>query len=208
MHLYSLKRGLPLMGRPLSVSKSLAEFAARRRQRSPIIFSCDLCVRENTAQAASVEFRRFAPKLCAQQTWGPLSEKPGGFFDSFKRASHQGAPSQRIKKPRRVCRPQAAKKSNYFLSRHVRERKYRSGCQCGILPRRGKIMRAADCDPFVGKTKVFSDSFKRAPPNGTPSQRGTGMYLNLPRSGLHRSSRRTNSWCTGRPPPRRSRWHG
>ena len=46
------------MGRPLSVSKSLAEFAARRRQRSPIIFSRDLCVRENTAQAASVEFVR------------------------------------------------------------------------------------------------------------------------------------------------------
>ena len=32
-------------------------------------------------------------------------------------------------------------------------------------------MRAADCNPFVGKTKVFSDSFKRAPPDGTPSQR-------------------------------------
>ena len=46
------------MGRPLSVSKSLAEFAARRRQRSPIIFSRDMCVRENTAQAASVEFVR------------------------------------------------------------------------------------------------------------------------------------------------------
>ena len=46
------------MGRPLSVSKSLAEFAARRRQRSPIMFSRDLCVRENTSQAASVEFFR------------------------------------------------------------------------------------------------------------------------------------------------------
>ena len=46
------------MGRPLSVSKSLAEFAARRRQRNKIIFSRDMCVRENTAQAASVEFVR------------------------------------------------------------------------------------------------------------------------------------------------------
>ena len=36
--------------------KSLAEFAARRRQRNKIIFSRDLCVRENTSQAASVEF--------------------------------------------------------------------------------------------------------------------------------------------------------
>ena len=36
--------------------KSLAEFAARRRQKIQIIFSRDMCVRENTAQAASVEF--------------------------------------------------------------------------------------------------------------------------------------------------------
>ena len=42
----------------LSVSKSLAEFAARRRQRNKIIFSRDMCVRENTSQAASVEFVR------------------------------------------------------------------------------------------------------------------------------------------------------
>ena len=41
-----------------SVSKSLAEFAARRRQRNKIIFSRDMCVRENTARAASVEFVR------------------------------------------------------------------------------------------------------------------------------------------------------
>ena len=83
------------MGRPLSVSKSLAEFAARRRQRSPIIFSRDLCVRENTAQAASVEFRRFTPELCAQQTAILLSGKTGGFTDSFKRAPPDGAPSAR-----------------------------------------------------------------------------------------------------------------
>ena len=43
---------------PLGPAKSLAEFAARRRQRSKIIFSCDMCVRENTSQAASVEFVR------------------------------------------------------------------------------------------------------------------------------------------------------
>ncbi len=36
--------------------KSLAEFAARRRQRNKIIFSRDMRVRENTSQAASVEF--------------------------------------------------------------------------------------------------------------------------------------------------------
>ena len=38
--------------------KSLAEFAARRRQRNEIIFSRDMCVRENTSRAASVEFVR------------------------------------------------------------------------------------------------------------------------------------------------------
>ena len=72
------------MGRPLSVSKSLAEFAARRRQRSLIIFSRDMCVRENTAQAASVEFCRVAAKLCAQQTAILLSENSKGIFDSVK----------------------------------------------------------------------------------------------------------------------------
>ena len=40
----------------IACQKSLAEFAARRRQRNKIIFSRDLCVRENTSQAASVEF--------------------------------------------------------------------------------------------------------------------------------------------------------
>ena len=83
------------MGRPLSVSKSLAEFAARRRQRSPIMFSRDLCVRENTSQAASVEFCRVAAKLCAQQTVSLLSGKTGDFSDSFKRAPPDGTPSAR-----------------------------------------------------------------------------------------------------------------
>ena len=62
--------------------KSLAEFAARRRQKIQIIFSCDMCARENTAQAASVEFFRKSAKLCAQQTASLLSEKSKGFFDS------------------------------------------------------------------------------------------------------------------------------
>ena len=48
-----------------------------------MIFSRDMCVRENTSQAASVEFLRMAQKLCAQQTASLLSEKPGGFFDSI-----------------------------------------------------------------------------------------------------------------------------
>ncbi len=62
--------------------KSLAEFAARRRQKIQIIFSRDMCVRENTAQAASVEFCRKSAKLCAQQAASLLPEKSKGFFDS------------------------------------------------------------------------------------------------------------------------------
>jgi hypothetical protein len=49
-----------------SVSKSLAEFAARRRQRNKIIFSRDMCVRKNTARAASV----LHSEVChAGKTW-------------------------------------------------------------------------------------------------------------------------------------------
>ena len=59
--------------------KSLAEFAARRRQKIQIIFSRDMCMRENTAQAASVEFCRKSAKLCAQQTASLLSENPKDF---------------------------------------------------------------------------------------------------------------------------------
>ena len=43
-----------------SVSKSLAEFAACRRQKIGIIFHRDMCVGENTPQTASVEFLRGA----------------------------------------------------------------------------------------------------------------------------------------------------
>ena len=63
------------MGASASMLKSLAEFAAHRRQRIEIIFSRDMCVRENTSQAASVEFLRTAQKLCAQQPANSLSEK-------------------------------------------------------------------------------------------------------------------------------------
>ena len=39
-----------------------------------IIFHRDMRVGKNTSQAASVEFWRSAPKLCAQQTASPLTE--------------------------------------------------------------------------------------------------------------------------------------
>ena len=50
-----------------------------------IIFHRDMRVGKNTSQAASVEFWRSAPKLCAEQTASLLSEKSGGFFDSIKK---------------------------------------------------------------------------------------------------------------------------
>ena len=52
------KKILPHRWEVAACQKSLAEFAARRRQRNEIIFSRDMCVRENTARAASVEFVR------------------------------------------------------------------------------------------------------------------------------------------------------
>ena len=76
------------MGRPLSVSKSLAEFAARRRQRSSIIFSRDMCVRENTAQAASVEFVRLRRTNYARSRLQSFCRKNQSFF----RQLQEGAP--------------------------------------------------------------------------------------------------------------------
>ena len=65
--------------------KSLAEFAARRRQRNKIIFSRDMCVRENTARAASVEFVRHGRTNYARSRPQAFCRKnPGGFFDSLK----------------------------------------------------------------------------------------------------------------------------
>ena len=64
--------------------KSLAEFAARRRQRSKIIFSRDMCVRENTSQAASVEFvRRLRTNYARSRLQAFLSENKM-FSDSQK----------------------------------------------------------------------------------------------------------------------------
>ena len=60
--------------------KSLAEFAARRRQRNKIIFSRDMCVRENTSQAASVEFVRHGRTNYARSRLQTFCRKnPEGF---------------------------------------------------------------------------------------------------------------------------------
>lgn len=55
-----------------------------------------------------------------------------------------------VKKPRRVCRPQAAKKVEVFsLATCAREKI--------LLRLQVWNLRAADCKPFVGKTHGFSD---------------------------------------------------
>ena len=66
--------------------------------------------------------------------------------------------------PRKVCRPQAAKNSNHFSPRHVRGEKYLSDCKCGIFALRAKIMRAAGCNPFVGKIqRIFRQGKSEVP---------------------------------------------
>ena len=67
--------------------KRASQSSRPQTRKSEIIFSRDMCVRENTAQAASVEFRRFTSKLCAQQTVSLLSDKTGGFIRQFQAAA-------------------------------------------------------------------------------------------------------------------------
>ena len=67
-------------GHPSACQKSLAEFAARRRQRNKIIFSRDMRVRENTSQAASVEFVRLRRTNYARSRLQSFCRKnPEGF---------------------------------------------------------------------------------------------------------------------------------
>ena len=68
---------------------------------------------------------------------------------------------QKHKKPRRVCRPQAAKKCNHFLARHVRERKYFSDCKCGICaPQAHKFCAQQTVSLLSGKPPVFPTNSK------------------------------------------------
>ena len=75
--------GLPARRSPYPNIKSLAEFAARRRQKIGIIFHRDMRVGKNTSQTASVEFLRRAQKLCAQQAAIFLAEKSKIFRQVF-----------------------------------------------------------------------------------------------------------------------------
>ena len=80
--------------------KSLAEFAARRRQRSKIIFSHDMCVRENTSQAASVEFVRLWHTNYARSRLQAFCRKnPEDFSDSLREPTAKAAGSLRLPYP-------------------------------------------------------------------------------------------------------------
>lgn len=61
-------------------------------------------------------------------------------------------------------------------SQPVRERKYISGCQCGILVLSAKIMRAADCNSFVGKPRGFSGS-QSSPAGSFPGRAAFFIFI-------------------------------
>ena len=83
---------------------------------------------------------------------------------------------QRVKKPRRVCRPQTAKKYNHFLSRHVRERKYSSGCQCIICPSvTDKLCAQQTASLLSEKPGGFFDRLKRRIATALLPCRGNGV---------------------------------
>ena len=68
--------------------KKASQSSRPQTRKNEIIFSRDMCVRENTAQAASVEFVRLRRTNYARSRLQILlSEKPGGFFDSLYGAS-------------------------------------------------------------------------------------------------------------------------
>ena len=55
--------------------KSLAKFAARRRQKIQITFHCDMCVEEKYLSDSQYGILSLAAKLCVQQTANPFGRK-------------------------------------------------------------------------------------------------------------------------------------
>ena len=79
-------RGIPYTHRlRIYTPKSLAKFAARRRQKIQITFHCDMCVGENTSQTASVKFCRLQQNYACSRPQTPLAENSAGIFVSKKR---------------------------------------------------------------------------------------------------------------------------
>ena len=70
----------PTQNWEFSQNKSLAEFAARRRQiKSKSMLSGGFADRKHTSHAASVEFCPEGTKLCAQSACNPLKMKKAGW---------------------------------------------------------------------------------------------------------------------------------
>ena len=69
-------RGIPYIHTlRIYTHKSLAKFAARRRQKIQITFHCDMCVEEKYLSDRQCEILSLAAKLCAQQTANPFGRK-------------------------------------------------------------------------------------------------------------------------------------
>ena len=93
------RKGRPYEGECTPL-KCLAEFAARRRQRNKIIFSRDMCVRENTARAVSVEFVRHRRTNYARGRLGAFWQKNRRFFvrDDKRAVPDRDSPFESVKR--------------------------------------------------------------------------------------------------------------
>ena len=79
------------MGRPLSVPKSLAEFAARRRQKNKIIFHRDMCVGKIPLRREVVEFvRHWRTNYARSRLRSFYREKTSFFLDKLKQPPSGG----------------------------------------------------------------------------------------------------------------------
>ena len=136
--------------------KSLAEFAARRRQRNEIIFSRDMCVRENTARAASVEFVRHRRTNYARSRPQTFCRKnPEGFSTVL-----EGVPKKFPVRP-----PEERKDSSVFL------------CARFLQPR-----QAAAADVLAqDSAKILASAAKNAALFVLLQNDGAAVYINFQR---------------------------
>ena len=79
-------RGIPYTHRlRIYTPKSLAKFAARRRQKFKSLFTATCVWGKNTSQTASVEFCRLQQNYACSRPQTPLAENSAGIFASKKR---------------------------------------------------------------------------------------------------------------------------
>ncbi len=135
-------------------------FCAHGRAHGPCPTRC--CVIGPRADRVVRPYKEFRRGRCLHRPAPPYSlQHPAPTHRKSAGPSGPALPISEYKKPRRVCRPQAAKNWDHFSPRHARGEKSLSGCQCGILPPCDKIMRAAACNPLGGK---FRRNFRQFSP--------------------------------------------